>query len=285
MRAEPIATIYIPYADYHEQIRYRAMKSAFEQTVKVDVITGLSPNTPAILRNAAMKAPTPFVVFLDADDILEPTFIEDCLRAYEQGKYVYTSWTEGAYVHKPNPCPWSANSHHIVTTLFPTVLFAYLGGFNPNLPGHEDADFYMRAYSKHICGVHLDKPLVHRPEDSGKRSKLFHQAADYALIMDNVLANNGGLIRIMGCCGTPGTPVSAQPGQELPGDVLAVTKWLGMRSENGPVSRRMYIGGNGNRLYVDPRDIAAAPHLFERVPDVRELAPPKERVLAEAGLI
>ena len=281
----PVATIIIPYAPYHVSIVQRAVMSAEAQTIKCDVVAIESPNTPAFGRNRAMTIDTPFVVFLDADDVLAPTFIEECLHAYQEGKYVYTSWLDGAELHKPAPCAWSEGSHHIVTTLYPTALFKHLGGFDETLPGNEDADFYTRSYAAGICGVHVDKPLVQRPDGGGQRSKLFHQEHDFQAIIHASVIKNGGMARIMACCGQPDVAVQADPGVGQPGDVLATTLWSGMRTEYSPYTDRMYVGGNGAKLMVSPTDIEKFPHLFRVAIDPRKLAPKREQVLRESGLV
>ena len=270
---------------YHAGIVGRAVKSAEAQTIRCDVIAIQSPNTPAIGRNHALTVGTSFVAWLDADDILDPTFIAECVRAYQEGKYVYTSWYEGDYVHRPRECAWSNDSHHIVTTLYPTALFKHLGGFDERLPGHEDADFYMRSYAAGICGLHLDKPLVTRPENSGQRSEAFHARADYETIMRDVTIRNGGMARIMACCGQPDIAVQAEPGAGQPGDVLAITLWSGMRTEYSPYTERKYVGGNGVKLMVSPTDIENFPHLFQVAIDPRTLAPKREQVLRQSGLV
>jgi glycosyltransferase involved in cell wall biosynthesis len=38
------------------------------------------------------RVSTPFVVFLDADDYIEPNFVERCLAVWQPGRYVYTDW-------------------------------------------------------------------------------------------------------------------------------------------------------------------------------------------------
>lgn len=280
-----VATIYIPYAPYHRIIAQRAIESAVWQTVDCDVICEPSPFTPATLRNTAQYAQTPFIVFLDADDYLAPDFVENCLQVYEQGYYVYTDWYEGEKHFKPRECAWSDGSHHIVTTLYPTALFKELGGFDESLPGHEDADFYMRSWREGICGVYLNEALVTRPQP-GLRSEEFHARADYQFVLASVVERNGGLARIMaGCCGGEGIQTQANPGEKQPGDVLAESLWAGMRSENGHVSGRMYVAGNGMKVWVDPRDIERTPHLWREVRDLRQLAPTREQALKEAGLV
>ena len=66
----PIATIYIPYAPYHKHLVQRAIVSGLRQTVNCEVLSDLCLQSPAVYRNRAKMAKTPFVVFLDADDEL-----------------------------------------------------------------------------------------------------------------------------------------------------------------------------------------------------------------------
>lgn len=288
---KPIATVIIPYAHYHSEIRIKAIASAEHQTVKCKVLSGLSLGTPAHFRNTAKFADTPFVVFLDADDTLEPTFIEECIGAYQTGRYVYTSWYCGKALQKPNLCVTREKDYHshLVTTLYPTAIFKALGGFNVDLPGHEDVDFYLRSAWSGVCGIHLDKPLMNYSEH-GQRSEVFASMPDKKRIMDDVYLNNGGQQTIMACCGGAGTPAVANPGQAQPGDIQATALWLGMRTEYSPQTGRLYTGGNGSVLNVAPEDVAgmtdrAGMPLFKAVVDLRQLAPERAQVLKSSGLI
>lgn len=285
MTSRPV-TVYIPYAEYHSLLVHRAIQSAERQTVACDVVSGLSVGTPAHFRNQALDAQTPFICFLDADDLLAPTFIEECLKAYQPARYVYTSWLCDDLLRKPNLCVDADKDYHshLITTLYPAAIFKALGGFDETLPGHEDVDFYLRSARAGVCGLHLDQPLLHYT-DHGWRSKLFNERADKKDIMDDVYLRNGGQTTIMACCGQPGTKAQTNPGQKLPGDVDAETLWAGMRTEVGLSSGRLYVGGNGVVLNVDPRDIEQTPHLFKTVVDLRQLAPKRDQVLSEAGLI
>jgi hypothetical protein len=288
-----VASIYIPYAPHHAKIRLQAIASAERQTLKCKVNSGLSPNTPATFRNIAKFADTPFVVWLDADDRLEVDFVERCLERYETGKYVYTSWYCDNQVQKPNLCvargEESLYHSHLVTTLYPTSVFKALNGFNENLPGHEDVDFYLRSASVGVCGVHLDKPLVHYT-NHGQRSELFAQRQDKKTIMDEVYLSNGGQQTIMACCGGKGLPAVANPGEAKPGDVQAEALWAGMRSEYSTITGRLYVGGNGSVLNVAPADVdglrdRGGTPLFRKVQNLRDLAPERTKVLKESGIL
>lgn len=284
----PVATIFIPFSEAHKSIVENAFRSAVNQTVKCDIVMEASPKTPALLRNRAQNAKTDFVVFLDADDTLEPNFIEECLRAYEQGKYVYTSWWCDNMLVKPNLCVDETRRgdyrSHLVTTLYPTIYFKMIGGFDESLDGHEDVDFYLRSAKRGVCGLHLDKALVHYSEH-GQRSKLFtNDAVKMKNTMDYIYLKNGGQRTIMGCCGGAGIQAVQNPGDECEGCVKVVAMWAGMRSEVGLATGRVYRGGNRGVLNVHVDDIAQRPDLFQPVRDLTKISPDKKSVLKTAGL-
>lgn len=289
------ATIYIPFADYHKSIVERAFRSAAEQTIECEIVMALSPDTPAKLRNQAVNAKTPFVCFLDADDTLESTFIEDCLRTYENGRYVYTAWYQGDFVMTPRECnPFLKHNfndgrggqagYHLVTTLFPTEVFKYLGGFDEKLPGLEDVDFYMRAQKTGLCGVLCPKPLVHYNGELETRSKKFKVHPDYKQILDLVERENGGRESMAGCCGINGGGVTVKTNGSQPGDILAEALQPG--SQRGRATNRWYERVYpGERIMVHPADLQAMPDVFKEIIDVTKIAPDKQIVLKEAGLL
>lgn len=283
------ATIIIPIAPHHQALAARALESARAQTVTCDVYQVFDHDLRGAgwARNyGAAQCDTDFVVFLDADDVLTPTFVEACLAAYEAPRYVYTSWLCGESLRKPNLCVSVDSDYHshLVTTLYPTAIFKALGGFDESLTGHEDVDFYLRSHRHGICGTHLDEPLLHYTEH-GWRSKIFNERADKKAVMDDVRLRNGGQLTIMACCNQPGEKAQINPGQQVEGDVLATTLWAGMHSEVGHVTGRVYNGGSGSSVYIDPRDVAATPHLFQVKQDLRQLAPKREQVLRDSGLV
>lgn len=281
-----VATILIPFSPKHSIIVKRAVASAYAQTVFCDVIVEQSPGSPAHVRNAPITRDiqTPFVVFLDADDSIEPTFVEECVRAYERGRYVYTGYTMGDRVVIPPASNPFADNCHLVTTLYPTEVFKHLGGFDADLPGYEDSDFYLRSIANGICGVLVPKPLLHYTAD-GQRSETFAALAEAARIRELVTDRNGGKRTIMSpCCGEPGEPFEGDPGAYHEGDVLVETLWSGMKSETDLSRTRVIRGGNGMKVWVDRATAIAQPHKYKIVKDLHELTPQKEDVLKLAGL-
>src|SRR5688500_4262573 len=91
----PDVTVVIPYASYHEQVVQHAIHSVRRQTVQANLVTihdseGLGAGWA---RNQGLaQVETNFVVFLDADDTINPYFVERTLRAWKPKRYVYTDW-------------------------------------------------------------------------------------------------------------------------------------------------------------------------------------------------
>lgn len=298
----PIATIFIPFSEAHKPLVQFAYKSAIEQTVNCEVVIGKSDGTPSLLRNMAFKANTPFCTFLDADDRMAPNFIEECLRTYQTGSYVYTSWMQGDRLMRPRPCdPYTKHDfddgrgeiggYHLVTTLYPTVIFKALGGFNELLPGMEDTDFYMRSQFNGVCGILCDKPLLYYSGDSNSRAKEFMAMSNFEEIRRGIIEHNGGNQAMAGCCGvfSGGEQANLVGAQE--GDIPAQTLYAPCTQVGHPHpvtgQRRFYLRPQfmGQTIMVAPHDVQAMPNFFRAVIDLREVAPLREKVLAESGLV
>jgi hypothetical protein len=299
-----IATVIIPVHPSHEHLVSAAIASVQAQTIPVEINVYLDKyeRGAGYARNAAAEnVTTPFLTFLDADDTLEPTFIERYLQAYEKGRYVYGAWFEGERVMRPRPCnPFLAHDfgdgrgiiggYHHVTTLIPTAIFKELGGFDVDLPGMEDTDFFMRVHRNHICGVYVDEPLF-RYNYSGENSRghVFKKHPDYDDIVRSIYERNGGILSMANCgkCGGSEAPAIQTSGRQ-PGDVPAETLYAPM-SQVGRATGRWYDRKDhqfmGQVVYVDPRDVQAMPDLFRRVHLMEDLTPTREDVLKESGLI
>ncbi len=262
-------TFVIPAAPYHDAVLQEALASVHAQTLvcKVVVVKDHHRQGAGWARNEGLKqVDTPFVSFLDADDLLEPTFAEDCLRAYDGRRYVYTDWYTDRRVNA-SCSAWSGDgTSHIVTTLLPTAFVRFVGGFDEQLPGGEDTDLYWKLTRSGLCGKRLSKPLVHYRK-GGQRAETFVRSPQYLDTMRRVMTRYEGLP--MTCtqgCGGEVTEIDVPPtGEQQPGDVLARALWAGNRTERGRSTGRTYPRtGNNKRLWMDGRDIDAAPHLFAR---------------------
>jgi glycosyltransferase involved in cell wall biosynthesis len=107
------------------------------------------------------------IVFLDADDILEPTFIERTYEALERtnAAYAYTdARTFGPRASLVPIRPFDGNAlfegNFIpVTALLKKSVFLEVGGFDPSWPAHEDHELWARLFVRGHYGVLVPEPL------------------------------------------------------------------------------------------------------------------------------
>jgi hypothetical protein len=263
-----LITIITPVAPYHLDRLDAVRATVAAQTVPCRhiLVVDRAGRGPGHARNVGLRrTESEFVVFLDADDWLEPTFVERCLTAFDGQRYVYTDWRQGAE-RKDAPCaPWTNRTWHCITTLLPTAWAREMGGFDEDLPGGEDTAFYLKLTTAGRCGKRLAEPLFHYGKD-GRRANAFVNGPQFALIMKQLTERYGGKRMACGDCGE--LPQDIQPlGDRGPGDVLVQATWGGNRRERGSMTGRIYPrAGNGAQLWVDPRDADAAPQLFRRAP-------------------
>lgn len=219
---------------------------------------------PGWVRNQLLKqVSSEFVVFLDADDWLEPTFNEECFKAYQPGKYVYTDWyKDGEWVQTPDKA-WCDGTWHPITALIKTTDVRGVGGFDESLPAIEDTDFYMKLTRRYICGVRVPRPLLHYGKE-GRRAKAVHEDGSVNVLKDTVLMRYRNQ---MGCCGDmPKVDETIPIGEKQPGDVLAMAVWVGNRREYGRATGRRYPRmSNPKMTWVSPSDIAARPDHWQEV--------------------
>lgn len=262
------ATVIIPYSPDHEPLVERAVASVRAQTVKCEgmAILDRERRGPGHARNRGLaRVTTPYVVFLDADDWLAPTFVERALAVIKSNRYVYTDWYQESDVKHAPDKPWCGGSWHVITTLLPTEMAQAVGGFDETLPGAEDTDFYLKLVTRKWCGIRLAEPLFHYGAE-GTRAKLFKASPDERRVMQMIGERYGGM---MGCCGVGASEDLPPVGEKQDGDVLAMAMWGGNRREMGRVTGRLYPRvGNGAQTWVDPRDVQAAPHLWQEIVQV-----------------
>jgi glycosyltransferase involved in cell wall biosynthesis len=181
------------------------------------------------------EARAPFTVFLDADDVLHPRFLEETLKAYD-GRYVYTDW---ATLHEPDRIDGEVETHtveeydqqkmlaglrHAVTALVPTRWLRDVAGFDEGLPCFEDWDLYCKLAITGYCGRRLAKPLLIYRHQHGKRTRTAlkpRQAGQSAPAYTDLGEHVAGAVRdrysayitgeetVMGCCGNSPTIESA----------------------------------------------------------------------------
>ncbi len=124
----------------------------------------------AAARNHGIRlASAPYIVTLDADDMLEPSYLEKTgamLDADPDLGFVSTAIQtfEGAsYVWTPPECnlltALTRGSAH-VTSMFRRRLWESVGGFDETFPTAEDLDFWISAMEAGFQGTVIDQPLL-----------------------------------------------------------------------------------------------------------------------------
>lgn len=271
-------TVITPIAPQHRALFNRAAESVLAQTIDVRHIARIDEDGegPGVIRNRLLEmVETEYVTFLDADDWLEPSFAQETLAAMQPGRYVYTDWWRDIVPIQVPRMPWCTGNFHLVTAVVPTEAVREVGGFDEDLPGMEDTDFYVRLLLHGVCGIHLQKPLVHYRPDGGRAARI-HETGEVEAIREIIDSRYGGVP--MGCCGQEIIIDKKPANKRRDGDVLALAAWGGNSTKTGLVSGRLYPRtGNWKRVWVDPRDATAAPQHWQLVEpeEVRAQASPK----------
>jgi hypothetical protein len=266
-------TIITPIAPHHEQAFPRCRDSVEKQTVGVRHLHMVDTDQrgPGYIRNKLLdQVRTPYVVFLDADDYLEPSFIEECLAAVEPHKYVFTDWYQGAKVCTQQPGRFWETALHLITCLIHTDMMRIVKGFDEKLQAMEDTDLFLKFDQYAYCGVKVAKPLVHYTNE-GKRGSGAHSnglIADIKLELQRRYR--------VGCCGQEEKILDRPPvGQKAPHDVQVMALWQGNMATGGAITGRRYPRvSRPQKLWVDPRDAKARPDLYRVIPPKKAKPPP-----------
>lgn len=160
-------------------------------------------------------------LFLDADDYLLPTALDAMLQVYAQGEagYVYSDGY-GRYADghmEANEAPeysqaaWFIKGQHAITVLMATEDADHLGGFDAQMRGWEDWDFFIRAAIYGICGQRVASPLLVYRYDTGQRREdsLAHKDELLLALRDRYATYALGETAMARCCGGNGGAVMA----------------------------------------------------------------------------
>jgi len=273
MERTPLLTLVTPVSGYHRQIVQRAIDSVKAQTIPCEHIIVYDDEAKGAgwARNVGLaQVNTEFTAFLDADDELLPEFAARTIAAWKPRRFVFVNWLDDELVVQAAKCPWTADTRNIITSLLHTTDARSVGGFDEDLKGMEDTSYFLKLLSAGICGLHVPEPLFRYGKD-GQRSKAFYRTDAYFAAVER-FNREFGRRPTMACggCGSGNSDYQALPvGERLDADVLAIALWSGNRIERGRSTGRLYPrAGNGAQLWVDPRDVDAAPQLFARVIDM-----------------
>lgn len=269
-------------------------------------------------RNIGVKAShAPFLVFLDADDMLKPQFLETTLATYkQQGRYVYTDWLThdkqtNWQIHETPDYSFEAvfqkPSLHPITCLIPRYWFEKVGGFDETMPAFEDVDLFMKLLTHGYCGVRVKKPLLIYNLNSGtrrKRGEAYYKETFLSLLKQRYGAYMEGN-KMCNCVEPPKgkqpmapTPENAAEYKETYGEMI-LAKLVGQFVAEAPVSfrgpaTRVLYGrrAKGDIFYIWQADLDQGGDTFEKVenfsvepePTVIPPEPPSVPTLAPESL-
>jgi peptidoglycan/xylan/chitin deacetylase (PgdA/CDA1 family)/glycosyltransferase involved in cell wall biosynthesis len=162
----------------------------------------------AVARNRGADAcRSPYLVFLDADDVLAGGYIEQTaarLDADEGLSFVscaVQAFEGAAYVWKPRACTALETLTHgsvHVSSLLRRTLWDAVGGFDPALPAYEDLDFWLRAIRLGFRGEILDQPLLYYRVRPDSRYRLGIEPETYRAAMAAVIDKHRDFIQTSG---------------------------------------------------------------------------------------
>lgn len=311
---QPLVTVIMPVSSKHVEYLPDAIRSLTNQTVQAHQLvivndTGKSLRVDAgatvlntqgrqgaaIARNLGIeRTQTPFVVFLDADDLMVNTAMETLLRAYATyagPSYLYgDAWTMGGdgqpalYYNAPlydRQFLLSQRNIHNVTALLPTRFVRDVGGFDEVTRGWEDWDFYIRLAIAGYCGVKVPVPLILYRLHTGQ-NRAFSGTIGNELVAE-VRTRYGEYIEgrkpLMGCCGEDEQAkqaalafVQGLPPEQRSGEILL--EYIGRNAGSIPfrVNGRTYRGADNPQdkfVRAKPEDVTTllAQGVWRQVPE------------------
>lgn len=242
-------------SDY--KVRDAAHRFPFVTLVATDNPT----SGPGAARNRGLEiAHAPLVLFLDADDMLDPHALQHMTQAYAEaeGRYIYgdAQYIDGTkagiapeYNSDYRQMLVSSNNRHAVTVLMATEDARRLQ-FDETLPVYEDVDFFVRAAIEGIHGQRLPVVVLHaRPSPNGRTER----AASIQGEVISKLQDKYKGVKMGGCCGGNGAAIMAAkqafagvlPEQQSGLTIRRTSKGNGaapMVDTEAPVVRMEFIG-------------------------------------------
>lgn len=179
---------------------------------RVEVIHQENRGLPAARNRGAAGASTEFLVFLDADDELDPWFVRTlgaAIRAEEaagRGDDVSHAYGQqrmgglgrGAVWRVPDwdPVLLLATNLHPPTALVRRERFEAVGGFDESMrEGYEDWDFWLRLAGRSWRGVRVRQPVYTWRRHSGGETMISRAVRRHEAIYRHMVASHAGMYR------------------------------------------------------------------------------------------
>ena len=152
----------------------------------------------ASARNLGIAAAQgPYILPLDADDLIEPTMLASCAAVLDKEAHVSIVYTdrcdfgdvEQVYAAGIFALERLKYFNQIAyCSLFRKSMWEDVGGYRPNVSGFDDWDFWIASAARGFQGKHLPEPLVrHRRHRS---SQLWTVIDNFEALFAQIILNN-----------------------------------------------------------------------------------------------
>ncbi len=322
---EPWVSVVIPVGPGHENIVWRAVESVMKQSlpywecivvndsgedlivpatgellqdtfpfVRITVCDARNVSSARNIGSEVSKAG--LLTFLDADDAMQSHYLGLVVEAYRQNidTYIYTDWMDqngNEHAASEFSCELlRREALHPVTALVPKTWHNEIGGFDSNMPGWEDWEYYLRLSAAGHCGLRVPHSLVVYDYSSGVRRDY---SSDMKLRLQGILKKS--YRRDNMACNSPGcNKPSRRPQMRRPqrglrgrqptvqsngneGRTVMVKYNLGSRHKQGVRGRatRVFYGKKkgGDVFEMHVADQQVQPQMFEIVGNVGQPGP------------
>jgi peptidoglycan/xylan/chitin deacetylase (PgdA/CDA1 family) len=155
-----------------------------------------------------METTSPYVLWLDADDLIMPTYLEKTaarLDADATLSFVSTAFEAfGEASFCWTPPAWDdvvrhvAEGSYLITTLFRRTLWQELGGCDPALPAAEDWDFWLGVVARGRKGDVVAEPLFRYRIRRGSRNHRGYARETHHSAMQRILTKHRTMIEGLG---------------------------------------------------------------------------------------
>lgn len=174
---KPAVTVIIPVYGDHEiwdELAELARQSALNQTIRPFHIVISEADNIKDCRNDALNFDGDFIIFLDADDTLHPTYIEEMLKGTADIRVpsVHRHYENG---HIDTDQKWyqpkdlMTGNYIVVSAMIRTSLFKQIGGFH-DYESLEDWDLWLRAEESGATFEQIPEAILHVNKRIGSRN-------------------------------------------------------------------------------------------------------------------
>lgn len=249
---------------------------------------------PGYARNRGVEAAnTPLIAFLDADDFLEPRFLEETLRLYQvSGRYIYVDWMtlndKGQVGRHETPdyepgIVFRQTSIHSINILIERSALLKVGGFDESMAAWEDVDLFMKLAAAGYCGKRVPRYLMFYRHQTGMvRERGETIKSDLKKLLYERYKPYMEREKVCDCANIP--KVKIDTSINMAAQSVTPNKEMVRIIYNGPTAAHDVYGGstkqhygrrsNGDVFYVWRPDSDASPMTFQPIPDVDAVIEP-----------